>query len=192
MSAASRIIITGFMGAGKTTVARALARRLNYSVIDLDQLVAEREGRSVPRIIDEDGEQRFREAETLALRDALENNSSCVIALGGGTWTLERNRALVSSYGGWTVWLDAPFELCWQRIKKDGDVRPLARGRESALVLYNRRRALYEILTWRIEVCEGKSADHLAAEIADVLLPLLADNLQTSGLHPITAAADTQ
>lgn len=191
MSVASRIVITGFMGAGKTTVARSLARQLNYPLVDLDQLVAMREGRSVKQIIDQDGEQPFREAETLALRDALENNTLCVIALGGGAWTFERNRALVSEHAGVTFWLDAPFELCWQRIRQEGDVRPLARDRESALRLYQDRRALYGLHTLRIEAGEGKSADEVAAEIASLVLQPLVDKLQISRPHPI-GAAETQ
>lgn len=175
MSAASRILITGFMGAGKSTVARSLARQLNYPLIDLDELVAMREGRSVKQIIDHDGEQPFREAETLALREALEHNSLCVIALGGGAWMFERNRALVGEHDGLTVWLDAPFGLCWQRIIQEGDVRPLARDHESALRLYNERRALYGLRTLRIEAGEGKSADEVAAEIANLVLQPLAD-----------------
>jgi shikimate kinase len=79
------IIITGFMGAGKTSIASALARRLACAMIDLDQFIREREGRTPQAIIDEDGEQRFREIEAQALREALETDGARIIALGGGT-----------------------------------------------------------------------------------------------------------
>src|ERR671914_821538 len=94
-----RVVITGFMCAGKTSVARALARLLKCPALDLDELVREREGRTPQRLIDEEGEPAFREAETRALREALGDGAAQVIALGGGTWALERNRALVNEHG---------------------------------------------------------------------------------------------
>jgi len=82
------------MGAGKTTVAAALARKLSCAMLDLDDLIKERSGRTPQEIIDEQGEQRFREIESEALRAALETKRARIIALGGGTWTIESNRAL--------------------------------------------------------------------------------------------------
>ena len=76
------IIITGFMGAGKTTVARALARVLNCNALDLDLLITEKEKRSPKEIIEQDGEAAFREVETRNLRQALSRGSDRVIALG--------------------------------------------------------------------------------------------------------------
>jgi shikimate kinase len=163
------IIITGFMCAGKTTTASALARRLARPVVDLDRLIEEREARTVGAIIDEDGEARFREIESRALRDALAQGGARVIALGGGAWTIFRNRALIDEHGAFTVWLDAPFDLCWRRITGGGDSRPLARDRASARRLYDERRAVYEQSLLRIEAGEGRSADEIAAEIIDAL-----------------------
>ena len=93
--------------------------------IDLDHFIATREGRTPQQIIDEDGEARFRQLETSALRDVLLDDSVYVVALGGGAWTVEQNRALINEHDGFTVWLDAPFQLCWQRIRA---AAPLARS----------------------------------------------------------------
>ena len=175
---AQTIIITGFMGAGKTTVAAALARRLACAMVDLDSFIEEREGRTPQLIIDEDGEQRFREIETEALRDALAINGARIIALGGGTWTIPDNRALIREHGALTVWLDAPFELCWQRIIGENDSRPLARDFESARRLYDERRAVYDQAQLRIEVSAEKSADEIAAEIAEALLLRLEEEIE--------------
>ncbi|HWS99352.1 MAG TPA: shikimate kinase [Pyrinomonadaceae bacterium] len=164
------VVITGFMGAGKTTVAAALAERLGCTLIDLDRFVAEREGRTAQMIIDEDGEPRFREIESEALRDALETDAG-IISLGGGTWTVERNRELVAEHGGLTVWLDAPFELCWRRIESATHARPLARDPAKARALYDARRVLYAQAMLRLEVSEDKNIAAIAAEIADRLLP---------------------
>ncbi|HEX8843449.1 MAG TPA: shikimate kinase [Pyrinomonadaceae bacterium] len=169
------IIITGFMAAGKTAVAQALAERLGCLMIDLDQLIAEREGRTAQAIIDEEGEQRFRELESQALSEALERTAACVIALGGGTWTIERNRALIAEHTRHTIWLDAPFELCWERIESENNVRPLARERERARQLYEERRRTYSQAGLRVKVDESASARTVAETIVRALA------LQTGG-----------
>jgi len=163
-----RILLTGFMGAGKTTVARALARLLEDSFVSLDQLIAEREGRAPSQLILEEGEAYFRDAETRALRLALEAHPARVIDTGGGAWTLPRNRALAARYDCLTVWLDAPFELCWQRITHDpaGAARPLARDRALAARLYEERRAAYQLAALRVRVKPASNPEELAAEIA--------------------------
>lgn len=163
------IIITGFMGAGKTTIASALARRLACSMIDLDHLIEEREGRRAQVIIDEDGEPRFRELESVALRDVLEQGGARIIALGGGAWTIDGNRALINEHDAFTIWLDAPFDLCWQRITSGNNSRPLARDLVSAQRLYDERHEFYDQTTLRIEIDEERSADAIAVEIAEAL-----------------------
>jgi shikimate kinase len=169
MKPPSHVLITGFMGSGKSTVAAALARALGYPVIDLDDHIAEREGRTAQIIIDQEGENSFREVETRALQDALERRTESVIALGGGAWTLDRNRALAARYGGFSVWLDAPFELCWRRIGNQSAVRPFARDIERARLLYEERRTAYGLAGLRIEVSPEQKAEELAAEIEGAL-----------------------
>lgn len=163
-----RILITGFMGAGKTTVAVALAESLGCQAVDLDQSIVEREGRAIHELIAMDGEASFRETETEALQDALTRNTAGVIALGGGAWIIERNRLLIHAHQGYTVWLDAPFDLCWQRITSGEAVRPLAQNREQSGRLYTERRALYELADLRVagtEAGRARSAPEMAAEI---------------------------
>ena len=165
-----RIVITGFMGAGKTTVAAALARLLDCASVDLDALVAEREGRTPQELIDEEGEAAFREAERRALVEVLaraaESKESHIIALGGGTWADARNRAAISADGSVTVWLDAPFELCWKRIQSENLSRPLGRDPARARTLYQERLSSYRLAAIRVRVDEGRDARAIAAEIA--------------------------
>ena len=127
MKSTTHIIITGFMGSGKTTIARELALLMGREMLDLDHVIAEAEGRTAKEIIEQDGEDSFREIETRSLGEVLENSVPGVIALGGGAWTFERNRNLVIQHGGVTVWLDATFELCWKRIIGSGGGRPASR-----------------------------------------------------------------
>ena len=167
----TRVVVTGFMAAGKTTVARALARLLGCAAADTDELVRAREGRTPAAIIDADGEPRFREIESRALRDALATDGPLVVALGGGTWAVAANRELIAERGCVAVWLDAPFELCRQRIEAESAKigRPLARDVETARALYRERRETYALAAHRVEVAAGRSAESVAAEIANLL-----------------------
>ena len=160
-----RIVIVGFMGSGKTTVAEALARQLGCQAIDLDSFIAEREGRSPAEIIAQDGEPAFREIEADALREVFENKKGEVIALGGGAWTIEANRALISQHDCLSVWLDPPFELCWQRIISGKAVRPLAPDRATAERLHDDRRASYVLSERHLKVSSEDSARSLADKI---------------------------
>ena len=164
-----RIVITGFMAAGKTSVAQALATRLQCRMIDLDFIIAERERRSVPALINTEGEARFREAEQRALSVVLEMKRARVIALGGGAWTVSENRSLIESHDCLTVWLDTPFELCWQRIIESEEVRPLAKDKEAAEKLYQVRRPLYALSRLHISATEEQSIEDLAEEIMKAL-----------------------
>jgi len=167
------IIITGFMGSGKTAVARALARILKYEALDLDEVIAQRERRTAKEIIQTDGEPAFREIETRTLYEVLkgveETNVGSVIALGGGTWTLERNRAIIGEYHCQTVWLDVAFDLCWKRILASGDQRPLARNESEARELHVKRRDFYRRANLHITPGEIMSVDDVAVEIAQAL-----------------------
>lgn len=169
MKREARILITGFMGAGKTTVGAALANLLGCRMVDLDEYIMGREGRSIQAIIDEEGEAQFRKIETRALRAALADDTARIITLGGGTWMSDANRALIAGHTGLIVWLDTPFELCWQRITRAGDTRPLARDREQARRLYETRRILYELAPLRISLNEADDAETIATEIINAL-----------------------
>src|SRR4051794_8918169 len=129
------------MAAGKTTVGRSLAGLLHATFVDLDDAVRELEGRTPRELIDVEGEAYFRDAETRALLHVLEQGKARVIATGGGAWTFERNRALANAHGCLSVWLDAPFELCLQRIDEGGGPsdRPFARDSARAQRLYEER-----------------------------------------------------
>ncbi|MFL6254374.1 MAG: shikimate kinase [Pyrinomonadaceae bacterium] len=166
-----RVVITGFMGAGKTTVGRALARLLGETFVDLDDAVRELEGRGPRELIDEEGEEYFRAAETRALQHVLEEGVARVVATGGGAWTLARNRSLVAANNCLSVWLDAPFELCLRRIEAEGalDARPFARDSTRAQRLYAERLAAYRQADLRVQVAPEAEADELAAEIVAAL-----------------------
>jgi shikimate kinase len=163
-----RIVITGFMGSGKTSVARALGQRLNCSSIDLDEEITALNELTPAELIVQQGEAAFREIETNALHQALEHGAR-IIALGGGAWTIPRNRDLLAARSCLTVWLDVPFEVCWRRITTAGVNRPLAPNRQQARALFVERRPLYRLATIRIATNEEIQATEVARRIEEAI-----------------------
>ena len=161
-----RIVILGFMACGKTTVAEELARQLNCGFVDLDAFIGGREGRAPAQIITQDGQAAFRELETLALRDVLQNPEAHVIALGGGAWMIAANRTMVALFDCITVWLDASFDTCWQRIENAKTPRPLAPDRETAKKRFDERRNYYALAEKQVSV----NVEDTAAQVAEQIL----------------------
>lgn len=166
------IVIIGFMGCGKTTVGHEVARLLACRAVDLDSWIAEHERRSPTEIIQQDGEAAFRRVETQALGEVLREapaGSAMVVAVGGGAWTMPENRQLIAEHEGFTVWLDASFEVCWRRIAPRQETRPLARSRKQARALYRARRAVYELADARIPVSDNDGARRIATRVVSVI-----------------------
>jgi shikimate kinase len=161
-----KLVITGFMGSGKTRIARELAQRLNLEMIDLDQNITHREGRSPAQLINEEGEAAFRSLESEVLHELLAIESPYVIALGGGAWIEARNRALIEEYGCTSIWLDVPFEVCWKRIEASDEERPLGKTRAEAQARYERRRPIYALAKVHIQVSPDED---LVSRIQDQL-----------------------
>lgn len=121
-AAARNLVLIGFMGTGKSSVGRRVAESLGFAFVDTDQIVVELAGKSIPRIFATDGEERFREWETEALRRCAEKNSQ-VIATGGGIVTQPENRELLRR-AGHVVWLKADPDVVLRRVARNRD-RPL-------------------------------------------------------------------
>lgn len=133
-------------------------------MLDLDETINQNERRSPAEIIAADGEDHFRAIETQTLRDVLEG-SARIIAVGGGAWTMAQNRKLIDDRGAFTVWLDAPFESCWNRIENGREARPLAPSRDLAKKLYDDRRAVYALADVRITVAADDSVEAIANRV---------------------------
>src|SRR5687767_5566397 len=162
------IVIVGFMGCGKTVVARELSRLLDRPCLDLDARIEDVEGRSPARIISEDGEEAFRQKETGALRELLRGDEPAVVALGGGAWTIAENRELIRSAESVVFWLDTPFEICWERIEQEHRSRPMAPSRTAGEHLYTERRPAYRMSDVQISVSH-ESPTKIAENIAALL-----------------------
>jgi len=142
-----RIVLTGFMGAGKSTIGRLLAEQLNWNFLDLDAHLESRAGATIPEIFATHGEAHFRQMESSALASAL-GRSSTVLALGGGTPEVLTNRLLLEQTPGTaTIFLDAPFETLFDRCVLQGLDRPVLADADLARSRFLSRLPLYRRLS---------------------------------------------
>ena len=135
-----KIYLVGFMGAGKTTVARAIGKLTGWRVEDIDQRIESREHRTVASIFSQQGEPYFRQLERLALGELLPLRH-VVIATGGGTFVEPDNRALMLADGA-VAWLELSLAQVIERVPADGR-RPLASDRAQMEQLFARRQLAY-------------------------------------------------
>ena len=162
---AEKVYLVGFMAAGKTTVARRLAKRLDWRVVDIDDVVERREHLTVAEIFARHGEPYFRVAERAALTEQL-GVPHLVVATGGGTFADPQNRAMINA-DGISVWLDISLEQAVARLPANGR-RPLASDREAFERLYHLRRAAYQQAHIRIDASR-QSVDALVEQLLDLL-----------------------
>jgi shikimate kinase len=160
-----KIFLVGFMAAGKTTVARALAARLDWRAEDVDELIEARERRTVAEIFARNGEPYFRtiEREILHLLLPLRH---VVVATGGGTFVDPDNRAAMHR-DGLSIWLDVPFEEVLGRLPADGR-RPLAADRMQMERLFATRQLAYAQAHLRIDA-KGLRAEAIVERIMDAI-----------------------
>ena len=162
---ADKVYLVGFMGAGKSTAAKTLAKRLDWKAADIDDIIEREERRDIPAIFRQDGEPYFRARERDALISLLPERG-LVVASGGGTFTDPVNRELMLRDGA-VVWLDAPFETVVARVPHAGR-RPLAADRVEMERLYNQRLAAYGQAHFRVDAGRG-SVEELVDHIVEWL-----------------------
>jgi shikimate kinase len=167
----SRVLLTGFMGAGKSTVGRLLADRLGLSFFDLDEVVEKATGETVSQIFSRRGEETFRELERSCLNRLLAKER-IVIATGGGTLAEPeiagdvRRRAV-------TVWIDPSLEVIERRLQQgEREVRPLFGDTVAVRELYRQRLPAYGMADFRIKI----NGDEPAEDVVDRLIELLVEN----------------
>jgi shikimate kinase len=159
-----RVVLVGFMGAGKTSVGRLLAARLGWRFEDLDARIVARAGASVAELFARQGETAFRALERAAAAECLDLED-CVLATGGGAWVQAETRALLAR-DACTVWLRADLDTLLARLPDDGS-RPLLGNRERMRALMNQREPLYAGADISISALDAPE------RIADQLLALL-------------------
>ncbi|MGC1968695.1 MAG: shikimate kinase [Candidatus Acidiferrales bacterium] len=148
------VCLTGFMGSGKSTVARLLGRQIGWQHVDLDKRIQEATGQTIPEIFAKRGEPEFRHIEheqlTRIVGEAVEQQKPRVVSLGGGTTAQPQNLALLRQSGAVLIWLQCPVEDLLKRIAHIQD-RPLFRDEASFRKLYQERLPFYELADYRVE-----------------------------------------
>ncbi len=160
-----KVYLVGFMGAGKTTLARRLAARLDWRVEDVDERIEAREGRTVSAIFASQGEPYFRDIERRVLVDLLPLRH-VVVATGGGTFADADNRALINR-DGVSVWLDVPLARIVDRVPADGR-RPLSADRAQFERLFLSRRAVYQQAHVHLDA-DDRAVEELVDQLVDRL-----------------------
>lgn len=146
------IYLCGFMGCGKTTVGKILARRLGCGFYDMDEYITEREGMKIPEIFAVKGEPYFRQTETEVIKELADRRG--VIACGGGAM-LKKENAEIASSAGTAVYIEIPFEDCYSRISGDKN-RPI--------VMNNTKEGLEDIYNSRVPVYRQNSSVVVSGE----------------------------
>lgn len=170
-----RIVLTGFMGAGKSTIGRLLAARLGWDFLDLDAHLEARTRTTIPQLFATHGEAHFRRLESTALASALAHPHT-VLALGGGTPESITNRLLLEQTPATlTIFLDAPFPTLFDRcILQDlgsaQEARPVLSDPAAAEARFNHRHPLYR----RLATITIPTADHTPNQSVEALLTALA------------------
>lgn len=148
------LALTGFMGCGKSTVARLLAKQIGWIYCDLDKRIIARAGMSIPEIFSQLGEPAFRQIEheelELILGEVAATSKPTIVSLGGGTTAQPANTELLQRAGCLTIWLDCPVEELMQRCSHITD-RPLFKDEASFRRLYQERLPYYELARYRVE-----------------------------------------
>jgi shikimate kinase len=168
-----RIFIGGFMGAGKSTIGKALAQKLDRPFHDLDDYIEKQAGKCISLIFEEEGEQVFREKEKAALLDAIRNKNG-IFALGGGTL---QNQHIVDhiKVNGLLIFIDVPLDALLSRIlddkhrplllDKDGNIKPKSLLKNELQSLYEQRLPFYEQAEMTLDKTGNASANELAIRL---------------------------
>lgn len=165
-----RIILTGFMGAGKTTVGKLLSRKLGYVFFDTDQLIEKQAGMSVSRIFETMGEEKFRSLETEILKGAWTKEENWVLSVGGGLPMKEENRKLLRKIGT-VVYLRVQADTVLERLKGDTS-RPLLQGdnvKERVDALLEYRGTRYEDGAYFAVDVDGKTPEMVVGDVIEKL-----------------------
>lgn len=162
------VILIGFMGAGKTTVGEALAKRYRLPLVDTDWLIEERAGMTISEIFAKKGEEVFRKTETAVLETLLSDPETKVISVGGGLPLREENRRLLKQLGT-VIYLEVKPETVLKRLEGD-TTRPLLQGgdvKQRVEEMIAARSPIYREAAEVIVTADGRSVTEIVEELEE-------------------------
>ena len=163
------VVMVGMMGAGKSAIGTALAKRLDVAFLDSDAEIERAASRTIAEIFERDGEEFFRDRETQVIARLLDGDP-VILATGGGAFLCEGNRRLIGERG-LSVWLRADLDLLWQRVRHK-TTRPLLhtkRPKQTLASLYEARTPIYALADVTVDAAPSRSID----EMTDLVLKAL-------------------
>jgi shikimate kinase len=169
-----KIILLGYMGCGKSTIAKLIANSTSFPSLDLDEIIEKNENSSVKNIFSEKGEIYFRKLEHQILSNLIQNQDSFVLSLGGGTPCYANNHEFLNSENVISIYLNASVETLYSRLINANDQRPLISNKNPdelkefiAKNLFDRS-YYYNQAAYKI-VVDGKSNEEILLEIKTLL-----------------------
>lgn len=165
------VVLVGMMGAGKTAIGSALARKLRVKFIDSDDEIVKAANMSIAEIFERDGEVFFRKRESEVLARLLDGAPS-ILSTGGGAFLQPENRDLIDNHGGVSLWLKADLGLLWNRVKHK-TTRPLLRTENPYQTLsdiFHARQDIYALAHVHVEAGASYSIDQMADKVLRALV----------------------
>jgi len=170
MTSKPNVILAGFMGAGKTSTGKELAKQLNFDFFDIDHVIEAKNNMSVFEIFRRHGESYFRNEERAEIVN-IRSSEKTVISTGGGLWLNPDNRGILLELG-WCVWLKVSGEQAWKRIHPHLSQRPLlAQSKDpqgDMAKIIQERNPLYSLCHFSVQT-DGKTPKEVAVEILSAL-----------------------
>lgn len=161
------IFLIGFMGAGKSTIAKCLKRIYGREIVEMDQMIEEQEQMSIPKIFEEKGEEYFRGLETSLLTE-LKGKQNLVISCGGGT-PLRACNVEIMHESGRVIFLTATPETVYERVKNSHNRPLLEKNKNVSFIetLMKERKERYEAAADYLVSTDGRSAEEISREIME-------------------------
>jgi len=169
------IVLLGYMGSGKSTIGKILAKRLNYTFIDFDAYIEQLEGMTIPQIFEKKGEIHFRKKESVYISRVLEQHENSIVALGGGTPCYGNNMSDILGLAKNVVYLKVSVMGLSKRLMPEKSGRPLIKNiaDEDLTEFIGKhlfeRSVFYQQATMTID-CDGKDVETIVGEIRKKLV----------------------